>query len=376
MGVFASLETTFDNATNSLVNSAIGSIVSTLTPVILVGVTVYFMITGYMIIAGRIQEPLSDLIIKAFKIAIVSALCLDVGGVTSYIIGGMNGILTMLNSAFGVSGSPFQALDDLFNKGIDSAANLAVALQELEFYEMGAIVTVGASMLVVMFGTILMTIIGGAIMLLSKVALTMIFAVSPFFIAGLFFPITARFADAWINQALNYILVSVFVLFTMSITNALFLQVANAIIAAVQADSAAFPALLTGEMLVLACINFFVLKQVPAIASGLAGGATSAGASLVGMAVGVKTAAQWATNPAAAAVNAINPMQSKFDPTTGGNVTARRATHHAMGRSMITNSNYRNMMLRRMQESRSGNYSSARAAGNANYGQGGKIGKK
>ncbi|KIF91616.1 hypothetical protein NX88_11380, partial [Neisseria meningitidis] len=134
------------------------------------------------------------------------------------------------------------------------------------------------------FAVILQTFIAGAIIMLAKASLLVVFALAPLLLAGLFFPQTAKFADAWFNQSLNYVLTVVIAAFFLQIANALFNQQLSSIDANIQDDAISFVDL--GKMTLLTIINFFVIKQSPSIASGLAGGVSSGSASLIGMARG------------------------------------------------------------------------------------------
>ena len=100
-------------------------------------------------------------------------------------------------------------------------------------------------------------------------------------LAGLFFPQTAKFADAFFNQALNYTLTVVIALFFQVIAVTLF---SNQITAMIEAglDTIGLKAL--GKLCILAFINYYAVKQAPSIAAGLAGGVASGTASLMGAA--------------------------------------------------------------------------------------------
>lgn len=60
---FTALGEAYEKAASIIVNSSISHLVSVLSPVIVIGITLYIMITGYMVVAGRIQDPKTQLVI-------------------------------------------------------------------------------------------------------------------------------------------------------------------------------------------------------------------------------------------------------------------------------------------------------------------------
>lgn len=302
MGVFASIGETITSATTSLINNSISNITSELTPVITTGVIIYFMITGYMVMAGRISEPISDICIKGFKISLIASIALNSGNIMSYVVGTFNGVEQMFVRAISGDGSAdtYQILDDIFNKSIDTASQAVTTAQELGITDIGEIIALYVTAGLIGLATLATTGMGGAIIILAKVALAVIFGVAPFFLAGLMFPVTARWADAWLNQALNYSLVSAIVIFVLTLTVRMFDSTISIILDEVN-DGNSFPCSALFDLLLISAFNTYVIKQAPAIASGLAGGAASAGASLTGLVGRAKQMGSWYDSAIAAA---------------------------------------------------------------------------
>lgn len=296
MEIFSKIGGIYETATASFVDGAASSIISTITPVVTTGVIIYFMITGYMVIAGRISEPIGDVLIKCFKIGLVATLCLSIGGITNYVVGGMNGIENMLISAVGGGDnkSVYQMLDANVETALKTISSIDKELAKLDFWQIGKAFSLLLTQIIILLGAAVITIIGAALLMLAKVSLTIILALSPLFIAGLMFPITAKFFDSWFSQALNFILVGVIVIFVCSFAMNSFDIVINDIKLAI-GSGATFPIQSLFILLALTFVNTFVLKQAPALAQGLAGGMASAGASLTGMLVAAKNGANMAT---------------------------------------------------------------------------------
>ncbi|MDK4650696.1 type IV secretion system protein [Kingella kingae] len=90
---FTAFGEAYEKAASTIVNSSISHLVSVLSPVIVIGITLYIMITGYMVVAGRIQDPISDILIKLTKWVIISWIALNASTITNYLISGVNGLL-------------------------------------------------------------------------------------------------------------------------------------------------------------------------------------------------------------------------------------------------------------------------------------------
>ena len=326
MGIFATIGQTLTDASEALINGSISNITSAVTPVVLTGVTVYFMITGYMVLAGRISEPIADVCIKAFKIALMSSIALNSGNISAYIVNGVNGIEQMFVNAITGDGSvnTFQKLDDIFNKCIEAAAKSTAAAEKLDIWDMGEIIALNVTSGIIVISASIMSVIAGAIILMAKISLSILFGVSPFFLAGWIFPVTARWADAWLNQALNYSLVSAIVIFIMSFAVKLFDAIIDVIIAEIDAGGS-FPIGALGELIVVSCLVGWIIGKAPSLAAGLAGGASSAGASLAGIIGRSTQTGAWIDSAKGAAIKDAKWFGKAVQTTKNAPVTVSRS---------------------------------------------------
>lgn len=281
---FQALGEAYEKAANAIISSSINNLIGQLIPVITVGLALYVMITGYMVVAGRIQDPISDVLIKLSKWTIIAFLALNAGTITNYLIGGFNGLEQTILSGFNTSSdSIYSTLDESLEMGLGYAAEAINKNKKLNFLmEAGKMIYNYTLAVVIMLATLLQTFIAGAIIMLAKASLLVVFALAPLLLAGLFFPQTAKFADGWFNQCLNYVFTVVIAAFFLQIANQLFKTQLDAIAEGITSGNLSFIDL--GKMLLLTVINFFVLKQAPNIAAGLAGGVASGSASLMGAA--------------------------------------------------------------------------------------------
>jgi type IV secretion system protein VirB6 len=116
--------------------------------------------------------------------------------------------------------------------------------------------------------TIITTLYACALIVLAKIALSLIISVGPLFIISLLFQPTANFFNSWVQQLANYFMLMVLVIAGNVFVLTLFQRAASTtsgITSTAQIDQI-FPFLITGGL------SLYVLAQIPNMASGLAGG--------------------------------------------------------------------------------------------------------
>lgn len=341
--IYENLGKMFEQAIAPLVSTAIQNIITAITPVVISGVILYLMITGYMIIAGRIQEPIGDIMIKGVKIIIVATLALNSATVMNTVVNGINGIEEMFVQALNGKLNTYQALDNSFEQGANTVNQLMVAAEPLGiFNDFSALMQIYISAAIVMIASLLITVLGGAIYIIAKVSLAVVLGFSPFFIAGLFFPVTARWFDSWLSQAINYTLTGAIIVFFCSLTMTGFDKLTQDLLTAI-GEGSTFQTAMLFQMLAYSVVCFFVTKSAPSIASGLASGIGVSGVSLVGMMVGAKQLASYGISP----LKVLNPVSTRTD-SKGQTHTTSRLNHLAHGRSAFINREHRNAAIDRL----------------------------
>ena len=106
---------------------------------------------------------------------------------------------------------------------------------------------------------------------LSNIALAVLLALGPLFIAMLFFDSTRRLFSAWIAQLANYALVTILTVMVA----ALLLQVVQSYAAQTAARGSAILTVDALHMMLIAGLVLLILRQVMPIASSVVGGAAS-----------------------------------------------------------------------------------------------------
>lgn len=254
-------------------------------------VTIYILLWGLAFWRGLINEPLSDGVARLFRVVLIGAIALSAGIYGARIATFLYNTPGQLASVVvGGAVTPDTVMDASLSKGNDIA---------LKFMDLISITDIGGSFaavlsaLIVWLFTAVVILYGTALILLSKVILGIVIALGPLFIALLLFDSTKRFFEGWLGQALNYLFVYVLVATAVNIMFALW---APQLQYALDNSDGGFKVLL--PMIIVGGASFVILMQVPALASGLAGGVQ----------LGTLGAVGWTANKARGALGMTRPQ--------------------------------------------------------------------
>jgi type IV secretion system protein VirB6 len=212
---------------------------------------------------GKIEEPLLDGFKRIARIVLILGIGLKLWLYNSLIVDTFFSAPTALAAAMVGTPDPVAIVDQIIFQGGDAAAAMmakgGILDGNLSYYLAGFFIyiAVGLAAIYTIF-----------ILSLAKVALSILLALGPLFIATLLFPVSRRFFDAWIGQLANYALVAMLSVMAVSLLMQLLTR------ATIQAA-----ALGTGidiaeavRVCFAAVLIFLVIRQVPHVARGLASG--------------------------------------------------------------------------------------------------------
>lgn len=254
-------------------------------------VTVFIILWGLALWRGLINEPLSDGVARVFRIVLIGTIALGAGVYGPRIATTLYNTPAELATVLaGGATSPQTVMDTALSRG-DDIASAFMSLVSLS--SPGASFAAILSALTVWLFTAFVVLYGAALIVLSKVILGLVIAFGPLFIALLLFDATKRFFESWLGQALNYMFV--FSLVAASV-NIMFAMWQPQLDYALANNAAGFSALI--PMIIVGGAAFIILLQVPALASGLAGGVQ----------LGTLGAIGWAGNKVRGAIGATRPQ--------------------------------------------------------------------
>lgn len=272
-----------DDRLNAVLNQGLSNIISEVEGPLRLALILYVVLYGYAIFRGSISEPVMDGVVRLVKLSFIYVVATSVA-YNSYVTTPLFiDLPNWLAQAISGSASPSvgEAFDDFFNRGGYLANKI---MDSATLADWGPTITGGA----VWVATALTSGLGFGIVMLAKIALAILVALGPIFIACLVFEPTRSFFYGWLRQGVNYLLLFALIITVNQIVLALVTgQWANI-------DGQADPS--EGGLLFIALCVFGIIffLQTPNIATGIAGGAAAGlgdffNASRGGAAAGVGT---------------------------------------------------------------------------------------
>jgi type IV secretion system protein VirB6 len=315
--VFTRIDAQLSDPISDFVTNGVSQLASAATGPLKVAATIYVVLHGYAIMRGLIKDPVMDFAFRALKVVILVALVTQVGTYNEYV---KNVFFDALpreigNALAGGSGSAptAAAFDKLVQKGWQAG---------YEIWSQSGVTNPGPALVaaLVFFVSGAGTVIAYAISLYAKVALAIVLALGPVFIAFYLFNPTRRFTESWLGQVVNFTVLQVLVIVVLSLILKCADQLAQA-----YGSSSGDPTLAGLVFCVIFVLAGFVSTQLPGIASGIAGGGAALGLGL----------AQAAMQAAAVASSklATRAARSTAAKTAGAMGRAREARWAAAGQA-------------------------------------------
>src|SRR5271154_2935528 len=262
MGFFATFWTWLNGQLAAYIGDNTAKLAALLEPAVITLATIYVMAWGYLHLMGRVNEPVEAGLKRIALIALVLGVGLKLWLYNALIVDTFYNAPAELAAAVVGANDPVGTIDAIWNSGGTVASNLwdkGGLLTDFGAYLAGAVVwcLIGLLCVYAMF-----------LIALSSIALAVLLALGPLFIASLFFDATRRFFSAWIAQLANYGLITVLTVMVA----ALLLRIVQSYAAQTAARGTAILTVDALNMMLIALLVFLVLRQVMPIASGLAGG--------------------------------------------------------------------------------------------------------
>lgn len=225
--------------------------------------TLYVMIWGYLQLTGRIEEPFITGLKRILTLAVVLGVALRMWLYNTVIVDTFYQAPADLAAAVIGTPDPVHTIDSIWERGGAVAgylfSNGSIFTGDLGYFIAGVVVWVLMGLLCVytMF-----------LIALSHVALSILLALGPFFVATLLFERTKRLFDAWLAQLANYALITLLTVMAA----ALLLQIVNTYATQTAARGSAILTVDALNMVLVSVLVFLFMRQVMPIASSLASG--------------------------------------------------------------------------------------------------------
>ena len=286
MGFFATFWTWLNGQLATYIGTNTELLASTLEPAVVMLATVYVMAWGYLHLTGKIDEPVLTGVKRILALGLILGVSLQLWLYNTVIVDTFYNAPAQLAAAIVGSSDPVSTIDTIWESGGAVGGNLwskgGLVNGNFGFYIAGVIVwcLMGLLCVYAMF-----------LIALSNIALAVLLALGPLFVAMLFFDATRRLFVAWIAQLTNYALITVLTV----MVGALLLQIVQSYAAQTAARGTAIFTVDALHMVLIAMLVFLILRQVMPIASGLAGGASLNSFGFVSRSVsgGLRGAGRW-----------------------------------------------------------------------------------
>lgn len=263
MGFFAEFSAWLSEILRSYISDNTAQIAQALEPAIVTLGVLYIIVWGYLQLMGRIEEPFVTGVKRLVLLAVILGLSLSLWYYNEIIVDTF--FVAPADLAARVIGAydSVGIVDEIIFAGNEVAnalnARAGVLRGNFSFY-----LAAFALQAIVLFTAVYTMFL----LLLSRVALSVLLALGPLFIALLFFETTKKFFESWIAQLANYAFITILTSLVAALMLTVMTRAANQALAAGGAIEMAHAA----RLCLAAGITLLVMRQVMPMAAGLAGG--------------------------------------------------------------------------------------------------------
>ncbi|HMS44216.1 MAG TPA: type IV secretion system protein [Alphaproteobacteria bacterium] len=221
----------------------------------------YFVIYGWMILKGAAQEPISELLKRSLKLAVIWYLIVNP---LIFMDNFGNFLLVILprdiiQAITGLSGD--NSIDLFVRHGFRTATKL---WEQADWYEIGTMLLVAFIYIV----AILAGCVAFVIFAMSNISVAMLLILAPIFISLLMFQATSRWFWGWISAAVTFVILKVLLVALLTLMN----EVAAKIIS----SATGWELIVTGwNIIIVYFIGFFIFFKLYDIAAAIGGGVST-----------------------------------------------------------------------------------------------------
>lgn len=269
-GFYTNFFNLVNDTLSTFITNTVTSTISAINPTVNVMLLLAVAWYGWAVLFGSQEMPIKQLFMKLLLWVSIVSIATKTGLHSQYIVDFFwkspdalaSAIVRNTGGSSSGSMSSIGFIDELFVK-FDNIAN-GFNQQSISFSDFGASVgnTIFAWVIWIMGVGLTMTVAFYFIM--ARTALAVLLGISPIFIIMLIFSTTRKFFDAWLGQVLNYaflpMLTAAFISIVLTALNQLMPQAGG-----VTEEKAI-------QLIALTGVSWFLLLQVPSMASVLGGG--------------------------------------------------------------------------------------------------------
>ncbi|MCI3135348.1 type IV secretion system protein [Phenylobacterium aquaticum] len=269
--IFSPAYAALDEKLQGVLQERLGAVIAQTAPAVRAALVLYVLLYGVAILRGAIREPVMDFAVRSVKLAIITALATTPAYGTWVTEPLFHTLPQTLSQALGAGdlGDPGQA----FDRFLAHASYVAEKIGRegditnlMPYVVSGAVYVTGALTAAAGFGGFMV----------AKAALALILTLGPIFIACALFDASRRFFFGWLSQAVNYLVLMALLLAVI--------QMVLDLVAAQWGQIDRLDPMVGGVLFIaLSLLGAVFFTRTPAIAAGLAGGASEGLADLASL---------------------------------------------------------------------------------------------
>ncbi|MDP2011544.1 MAG: type IV secretion system protein [Phenylobacterium sp.] len=284
-----------DAKLDTFLDDRAGAMIAEISGPLRAALVLYVLLYGFAILRGAISEPVLDFAVRSIKLSLIFLLA-STPAYSSFVGDALlHGLPDSLARA--VSGAAAPDVGAAFDAFFSRAAYLAEKIAEEANFQNPLPWLLSACVFVI---GALAAAMGFGVVMIAKVALAMLVSLGPIFIACALFDASRRFFFGWLAQAVNYV-----VLFGLIIV---IFQLVLSLVDQQWGQIDGQDPIAGGLIFIaLCCLGMIFFLQTPAIAAGIAGGAS----------VGLSDFAN-AITPKASASRRNGPQEAERAPPSSG----------------------------------------------------------
>lgn len=246
------------------------ALIPTITPVLIVGLTLYYVLKGYLAMTGRSQDAIMEVLIHGFKVALIAYIFLNTGNFINYSWDFLDSSEHLILSAMpGAPASSWNAIDKLWKTLLDMITTIANLIMDLDWY---IIIFMAFVFLVFLVAVVLLTCGAFGVLLVTTLSLAVVCGFGPLFAGFLFFPITKSWFDGWLKVCLGLAFTKVLFAAFLTLLTTIIEEIITRWGAPTSEELGDVIAYLLGITIVLFASSSMVAK-IPTIATSMIGGA-------------------------------------------------------------------------------------------------------
>ena len=174
------------------------NLIPSITPILIIGLTLYYVLKGYLAMTGRSQDAIMEILIHGFKVALIAYIFLNTGNFINYSWNFLDSSEHLiLNAMPGTPDTSWNAIDKLWVECYKILKAYFVCAFKASFGKMGLLGTI------FVIAVLFLTCSAFGVLLITTISLAVVCGFGPLFAGFLFFPITKSWFDGWLKVCLG-----------------------------------------------------------------------------------------------------------------------------------------------------------------------------